>query len=922
MPKQLYKITQFHGGLNSSSDARDIAENELSEAIDVMVDELGKIRLMGGTSTSSMPAANIAAINAGYGLFQFSHDRTGAGIRTRHDGWHTGGDSATVLIDSAAGFTADLVGGTVYNITDGSTGTVVSVDSTTQITVDDLVGGTSDTFDDSDNDLYVVGWPETGDDYLAMADTDGAANIDIYSRVAGSWVAANIDLGDTTGIKPTFYAVDGALRVSDGNFGLNNKTKWYGYVHRFFFGDGTSGYDQDYYQNGRLISAWLAQDAAPTALTIQGFSTGEHDQVVDTVEAQPISIHLSMTPNYNFEDLTGGGSATTDTYTIEVDVDFLASNDTITASNHGSGSLTPGFDKFCSVGDRIIIFNSDASANNEVVHTVTAVDASSPNVITVGGSLTDSANNDDVQIHNLSRSEWFDVSKQGWEVAVSTLYDDSKQESALSISSTTLEPDDFYRAYSGGNAGYGMGSFKIMGLVWSAVGLTTGLPFSYPRVSGFNVYMRRTDGSDPDPWYLQATIDMTKGIKSLGGESYNMWNNSEWSEDDESAYCITESLRRPSTIITYEDNSEIDSTQTTVGFSGVGAGFKTAAISNRIAYVGNVKIKDRSGNLAVYGDAVLKSRVNRFDSFSLDRRIEASVNDGDAIIKLEAYADRLLIFKKKKLELLNISQEVEFLEDTFMHKGVSHPAATCKTDFGIAWVNEEGCYLYDGQKVNNLLEKGGRQIIKEGDWSDFVFNPMIGYIPKKRQLIVADDVGVDGTGVAYLYDIVTQSWVKSGAAAFPDADSGDVKTNFVTDWNNDLIFAYNTDVGTVVKWDDAADTSTTMVMSTKDIDFGNPGQKKTVYKVIVTYTTAASGSVTSNVQLDYGVNGDTTFAYDFTVPELPAANGWQTAELVPDVQSEASNIKSFRLRFATDGTVPAGFEINDVSIVYRLKGAR
>jgi hypothetical protein len=108
-------------------------------------------------------------------------------------------------------------------------------------------------------------------------------------------------------------------------------------------------------------------------------------------------------------------------------------------------------------------------------------------------------------------------------------------------------------------------------------------------------------------------------------------------------------------------------------------------------------------------------------------------------------------------------------------------------------------------------------------------------------------------------------------------------------------------------------------MSTKDIDFGQPGQNKTVYKVIVTYQ---SGNATTHVQLDYGVNGDTTFAYDFTVPELPAANGWQTAELVPDTLSESSNIKSFRLRFATDGTVPAAFEINDITIVYRVKGAR
>ena len=82
MPKQLYKITQFHGGLNSNSDARDITESELSEATDVMVDELGKIRLMGGTAqhynytNSANNPNNAAIIEPGYGLFQFSHDRT------------------------------------------------------------------------------------------------------------------------------------------------------------------------------------------------------------------------------------------------------------------------------------------------------------------------------------------------------------------------------------------------------------------------------------------------------------------------------------------------------------------------------------------------------------------------------------------------------------------------------------------------------------------------------------------------------------------------------------------------------------------------------------------------------------------------------------------------------------------------------
>ena len=37
MPKQIHNIQQFHGGLSSNSDPRDIDDSELSIATDVMV---------------------------------------------------------------------------------------------------------------------------------------------------------------------------------------------------------------------------------------------------------------------------------------------------------------------------------------------------------------------------------------------------------------------------------------------------------------------------------------------------------------------------------------------------------------------------------------------------------------------------------------------------------------------------------------------------------------------------------------------------------------------------------------------------------------------------------------------------------------------------------------------------------------------
>ena len=74
MPKQVYKIEQFHGGINSTSDPRDIMPNELAGATDIMVDRLGRVRTIGSNVAHDAPA-NAVTIIEGYGLFQFSHDR-------------------------------------------------------------------------------------------------------------------------------------------------------------------------------------------------------------------------------------------------------------------------------------------------------------------------------------------------------------------------------------------------------------------------------------------------------------------------------------------------------------------------------------------------------------------------------------------------------------------------------------------------------------------------------------------------------------------------------------------------------------------------------------------------------------------------------------------------------------------------------
>ena len=82
MPKQLYKIDQFHGGLNTHSDDRDIDDNQQADLEDVMVDSVGQIKMMGGTAASVINTADNTGITgtmkAGYGIHAWKSDYKGA----------------------------------------------------------------------------------------------------------------------------------------------------------------------------------------------------------------------------------------------------------------------------------------------------------------------------------------------------------------------------------------------------------------------------------------------------------------------------------------------------------------------------------------------------------------------------------------------------------------------------------------------------------------------------------------------------------------------------------------------------------------------------------------------------------------------------------------------------------------------------
>jgi hypothetical protein len=273
------------------------------------------------------------------------------------------------------------------------------------------------------------------------------------------------------------------------------------------------------------------------------------------------------------------------------------------------------------------------------------------------------------------------------------------------------------------------------------------------------------------------------------------------------------------------------------------ATFKTAVIANSTLYAGNIY---QDG--VHYPDRMLKSPIGKIPLLPSTNFIDVAINDGDEIISLQFYKDRLLQFKKDKLFIISTSEDYEYLQDTVENVGISQESQITKTPYGIAWINERGCYLYDGQKINNLTDKKlayKKWKDSESSWEiDERYGPTIHYLKKEDKLIVYGatdslenieeneghnfanpyDDSFDWSinkqylrQLGYEYDIKTQSWTNitsfletwDGSFNMIDnidgrlrlAPANNMVTNFAYDENGDSIFLMKPS-NNILKWDD------------------------------------------------------------------------------------------------------------------------
>jgi hypothetical protein len=770
--------------------------------------------------------------------------------------------------------------------------------------------------------------------YIVLMD---GVTFDIYSdEVVESgtdddWVQAAFNLlgatltgvtGFAGTVKPCFFIADGALRVSPGNF--NPITS----------GGDMAASSGNYAAN--MIYGFYEEKTALDNIT-EDISSGDtivlNDQEMIALRVQATSLHVARNMTGLFPSVTNND----DDIKVLMDTRWRGVVKRRNFAEHtASGTFTEWYSTYAHPRPPVLY---DANVDHDhVVHT-SANPLPYPFLVQFsGGALTvDGELSPCLQVGYYADTTNSANTDATWDGAVinlycTALYDDAKQESQPCKHATNIT----------------VAAATELG-IYIAVHYSEASTYRInKRVTGARIYYEDTTG-DPGILYQLVEVDFELGCKKAEAETFTPWlaeaanevvdshAGGETAANRESDNAGAFVFANPPKAFTYEINTLYPPDVNTH------ARYKTAVVANRRLFVGNVYQSGKAN-----GDRMLSSPVNKFDILPEygDFVIDVTQGDGDEIVKLEAYADRLLQFKKRTLYIINIGGGLgeEFLESQHRNMGVENPSQTCMTEYGVVWVNAHGVFLYDGQEITDLtLNKLQLTNTTTAD-RPRALNiieaniPTIGYHPDNKWLIinVASDTSTSFEAEAWIHDFKNGSWTYSQEFS---ADA-DYKSNMIWTPDNNLVFAAGTNSSNTpdfFKYRDAGTATPAqgeLILRTKDFHLDAPGVKKKLKSVYVTYSAngsteiqahvlyqKASGTATVDSEMEE-VGGGTTY-YTEADGFKTTSNAVYTVELKPS--TAVTDALSFQFQLYNEDAVAlatGNFKLYNISFVYRPLGTR
>ena len=442
---------------------------------------------------------------------------------------------------------------------------------------------------------------------------------------------------------------------------------------------------------------------------------------------------------------------------------------------------------------------------------------------------------------------------------------------------------------------------------------TSGTDFN-TRITGARLYYSDPVDGDGTLYHL-LDIDFVKGCKKFNESEYTDWN-----EDTTDIHECPTGLRGATLASTSNtfDFEDMPKTVTYDMLNGYGplevtdARFKCHTIFNNRVYIGNI-IQDYTvggGEAKTYPDRIIRSPINfegnpQYDTFPATHKMDVAANDGDQITALEGFGDRLLVFKRKSVYVINVAQDgTEFVENKFTDLGVLSQAQVVETEYGICWINKKGLYIYRENQAINLVEQllspySGRRITPNMRWNvDDTKSPAITYIPTAKKLLISlgfqDNYSNDG----WIYDFVKKSLSFVGGAL---GNWSYKRSNFIVDDSGIPHFAQldSTTLSTL-RWEDEQQSNTEFSLFFKDLDFGQPNVRKKIYKAFLSFR---SKGVT-NVLATYCTDGNYGESLAFSTTPASVGSGGELVETSSGT-SELVSGSIFKGNHAVE-TLPAG----------------
>jgi hypothetical protein len=491
------------------------------------------------------------------------------------------------------------------------------------------------------------------------------------------------------------------------------------------------------------------------------------------------------------------------------------------------------------------------------------------------------------------------------------------------------------------------------------------------RINGMRIYYSKSSENDAKKYFLMEA-SWEEGVKRSTDSVFTPWVDSGTNNangDDIYDLSADMTIDNPPDLLEYVDLNgyfEDEVYDTAGNTSNIGAykvKYKTATVgADGRVYIGNVAFNASTSaynKIPSSPDVMMFSAPGRPGCFPKFNTYEAPTNDGGAIMALESFGDKVLQFRQDSVTIVNVSRPKFFVEKSFGEIGVSNPCQVTRLPFGVAWVNESGCYLYDGKTVTSLthgkFNKGMWDTTSIDSWDieatsvvaayekdrgtdpsgnaavttngQAAKTPSIGYDPISKRLVIAKNIARNNSsdvGSGFLYDFMTQSWSRSAESLY-QVTLTDSTQRWVSNYVNykGLLGHYKANNKFSFYKSRWKESPIAINYTTKDIDFGAPAIRKKIYKVYVTYRGGASNSVT----VTYGVDGNTpSHAFDGSgvgvsadgILDSTSTTGVRRVTLTPDASSTSTNNRySFQLRFS--GNAAAGFYIEDITIIYRMK---